>query len=265
MAAFLAVPATLGLAAPAAADTDPAPPFIDHVQWAHWGDLSSLRIYPTASGRAAAAQLLKPPAEIDEAWGEVLALAPDADTPGMRQQFVCHFRFAEIAEPGKTKTSAVTVETPDGAMLSLHDPLLKTHLEQAAGEPASLIQVARGVYDAMPVSIQTTAGHAALEAAHGCSLDIARFRINVIVESELAAVAWQGHRLAFGNEEDGAVVQCADPIARCVIVTIDPATGAKEPRVLRTVAQGFGNAYGIYAGPARPGLIRVGDPVRLVD
>ena len=172
---------------------------------------------------------------------------------------------ARFAEPGKTKTSAVTVETPDGAMLSLHDPLLKTHLEQAAGEPASLIQVARGVYDAMPVSIQTTAGHAALEAAHGCSLDIARFRINVIVESELAAVAWQGHRLAFGNEEDGAVVQCADPIARCVIVTIDPATGAKEPRVLRTVAQGFGNAYGIYAGPARPGLIRVGDPVRLVD
>jgi len=172
---------------------------------------------------------------------------------------------ARFAEPGKTKTSAVTVETPDGAMLSLHDPLLKTHLEQAAGEPASLIQVARGVYDAMPVSIQTTAGHAALEAAHGCSLDMARFRINVIVESELAAVEWQGQRLAFGNEEDGAVVQCADPIARCVIVTIDPATGAKEPRVLRTVAQGFGNAYGIYAGPARPGLIRIGDPVRLVD
>jgi uncharacterized protein YcbX len=172
---------------------------------------------------------------------------------------------ARFADPGKPKTSAVTVETPDGARVSLHDPLLKAHLEAAAGEPASLIQVARGVYDSMPVSIQSTAGHAALEAAHGSALAIDRFRINVIVESDLHATQWQGRRLAFGSEEDGAVVQCADPIARCVIVTIDPATGAKEPRVLRTVAQAFGNAYGVYAGPARPGLIRIGDPVRLVD
>jgi uncharacterized protein YcbX len=172
---------------------------------------------------------------------------------------------ARFADPAKPKTSAVLVETPDGATLSLHDPLLKGHLEAGAGEPASLIQVARGCYDSMPVSIQSTAGHAALEAAHGETLDINRFRINVIVESDLPAAHWQGRRLAFGSAEDGAVVQCADPIARCVIVTIDPVTGAKEPRVLRTVAQGFGNAYGIYAGPARPGLIRIGDAVRLVD
>lgn len=172
---------------------------------------------------------------------------------------------ARFADPAAPKRSAVLVETPDGAHVSLHDPVLRAHLETAAGEPAALIQVARGIYDSMPVSIQSSAGHAALEAAHGGTLDIDRFRINVIVESDLPAVEWQGQRLAFGNAEDGAVVQCADPIARCVIVTIDPATGAKEPRVLRTVAQAFGNAYGVYAGPARPGLIRVGDAVRLVD
>lgn len=90
------------MAAPAVADTNPAPPFIDHVTWADWGDLKSLRVYPTPAGREAAAQLLKPPSEIDEAWGEVLALAPDADLPGMRDQFVCHFRFAEFGQPGKT-------------------------------------------------------------------------------------------------------------------------------------------------------------------
>ena len=96
------VPAGLSLAVPAAADTNPAPPFIDHVTWANWGDLKSLRVYPTPAGRDAAAQLLKPPSEIDEAWGEVLALSPDADLPGMREQFVCHFRFAEFGQPGKT-------------------------------------------------------------------------------------------------------------------------------------------------------------------
>nr|WP_183517952.1 DUF2599 domain-containing protein [Mycolicibacterium sp. BK634] len=101
-AALVVVPIGLSLAAPAAADTTPAPPFIDHAQWVSWGDLKSLRVYPTPAGRQAAAALLKTPWEIDEAWGEVLALAPDADLPGMRDQFVCHFRFAEIAQPGKT-------------------------------------------------------------------------------------------------------------------------------------------------------------------
>jgi len=170
---------------------------------------------------------------------------------------------ARFADPGAPRSSAVMVETPDGALVPLHDPMLKAHLEQAAGEPAALIQVARGIYDSMPVSIQTSAGHAALEAAHGSRLDTRRFRINVEIESDLPATGFQGLRLAFGGDEDGARVQCADPIPRCVIVTIDPETGGKEPRLLRTIVQTFGNGYGIYASPARPGLIRVGDVVRV--
>ncbi len=172
---------------------------------------------------------------------------------------------ARFVDPGAPKTSAVLVDTPDGVALSLHDPLLRAHLEAAAGEPVALIQVARGVYDSMPISIQTSAGHAALEAAHGAPVDPKRFRINVTIDSDVPAAVLQGLRLVFGNEEDGARLQAADPIARCVIVTIDPRTGAKDPRILRTVAQAFGNSYGVYAGPARPGLIRLGDPVRVLD
>ena len=86
----------------AAADPAPSPPFIDHTQWVGDGRQTSLRVYPTASGREAAGQLGKTPAQIDEAWSEILALAPDADTPGMRSQFVCHWRLAEFAEPGKS-------------------------------------------------------------------------------------------------------------------------------------------------------------------
>ncbi len=80
-----------------------SPPFIDHTEWAHWGyqNLTSLRVYPTPSGRVAARQP-GTAAAADEAWAEVLAASPDADTAGMRAQFVCHWQFAEIAEPGKT-------------------------------------------------------------------------------------------------------------------------------------------------------------------
>ena len=43
----------LAFAPAAAADPVPAPPYVDHVEWAKWGDLSSLRVYPTAAGRQA--------------------------------------------------------------------------------------------------------------------------------------------------------------------------------------------------------------------
>lgn len=89
-----------GAANPALAPS-PQPPFVDHTQWVRWQGLPSLRVFPTPSGRAAAQRPGSAAAGVDEAWGEVLALAPDADTPGMRAQFVCHWQFAELAHPGK--------------------------------------------------------------------------------------------------------------------------------------------------------------------
>lgn len=90
------------LMAPAAgADDEFAPPFIDHTQWAKWGDLSSLRVYPTPTGREAAGTFGTGSLG-DEAWTEVLAMAPEADLPGMRDQFKCHWYLAEFGAPGKT-------------------------------------------------------------------------------------------------------------------------------------------------------------------
>lgn len=104
-AAAAVLPWALAFASQAAADPGPdltpSPPFIDYTQWVGSDGRASLQVYPTASGRSAAGQLGKTPAQIDEAWSEVLELAPDADTPGMRSQFVCHWRLAEFAEPGK--------------------------------------------------------------------------------------------------------------------------------------------------------------------
>ena len=88
--------AAVGAAVPARADA-PAPPYIDHTEWVHWADLTSLRVYPTTAGRAAPADFVR----AEEAWSEVLADAPDADLPGMRQQFDCHWHLAEFAVPGK--------------------------------------------------------------------------------------------------------------------------------------------------------------------
>lgn len=98
-AATLVLPlATAPLTSAAPAVTPP--PYVDHVEWAKWGDMSSLRVYPTASGRHTSGRPgTGGPAE--EAWAEVLTLSPDAAIAGMREQFVCHWQFAELIEPGK--------------------------------------------------------------------------------------------------------------------------------------------------------------------
>lgn len=88
----------------ALADTQdgPVPPFVDRASWVWFSDLPTLRVYPTAAGRTVAGKLGKTAAQTEEAWREVLTQAPDANTPGMRAQFICHWNFAELAHPGKT-------------------------------------------------------------------------------------------------------------------------------------------------------------------
>lgn len=87
-------------AAPAAADAG-SPGFVDHTEWVSYDGRTSLRVYPTPSARAAAVRL-DADGTGEQAWHEVLATAPDADTPGMRDQFLCHWSYAEFARPGKT-------------------------------------------------------------------------------------------------------------------------------------------------------------------
>lgn len=99
-AAALAAVALPVAVAPTASASPGSPPYIDHVTWAKWGDLSSLRVYPTATARKASGHA-GTEATAAAAWAEVLTLSPDAAIPGMQEQFLCHWNFAEFAEPGK--------------------------------------------------------------------------------------------------------------------------------------------------------------------
>ena len=55
--------------------------------------LTSLRVTPAETGRRFAS-----PAAMDAGWRQVLDAVPDADTPGMKEQYMCHVQFAPKKE-----------------------------------------------------------------------------------------------------------------------------------------------------------------------
>lgn len=171
---------------------------------------------------------------------------------------------ARFRDPANPRSSPVDVLTPGGSALALDDPSLLAEIADGAGCALGLLQSGRGLPDAMPVSIVSTATHGALDEAHGAPLDRRRFRGNILIDSDVRESEWRGGRLRFGSGTDGADLLMADPIPRCALITIDPDTGVRDPAVIRTVAQQFANLIGIYALPARPGVIRLGDAVYLV-
>ncbi|EGD55391.1 DUF2599 domain-containing protein [Gordonia neofelifaecis] len=72
------------------------PPYIASATWAETEVGPSLQIAPTPNGRKVSS-----PTAGDEAWREVLRIEPNADTPGMKAQFDCHWTFARIVQPDK--------------------------------------------------------------------------------------------------------------------------------------------------------------------
>ncbi|MFS4489945.1 DUF2599 domain-containing protein [Dietzia kunjamensis] len=90
-------PPAAGGPAPTERDSpSPVPPFIAAATWADSDYGVTLEVAPTDSGRRAWGA-----GDAEAAWQEVLRLAPDADTPGMWEQFECHWTWARLLEPDK--------------------------------------------------------------------------------------------------------------------------------------------------------------------
>lgn len=94
------------------------------------------------------------------------------------------------------------------------------------------------------------------------SLDVRRFRPNVVVDGDLEPFVEDGwHRITLGDVE----LRFADHCGRCVMTTVDPDTYAKGREPLRSLARHRrwdGEVwFGIQAVPVRPGRLALGAPV----
>jgi uncharacterized protein YcbX len=167
-----------------------------------------------------------------------------------------------FADPARPDASRTMVRTPAGDELDVVDPSLAARL----GGGARVIKQNRGVFDAMPLSLITTQSVDRMGALVGRSLDPQRFRPNLVVDAagdspQYPEDSWVGRELQIG----GMRMRVDQRDERCVIVTIDPSTSERDPRVLKTIGRERDACLGVYGSPVSLGRVAVGDPVVLVD
>jgi uncharacterized protein len=163
-----------------------------------------------------------------------------------------------FAEPARPDASPVLVRTPGGGELEVADPALAGEL----GSGVRVIKQDRGVFDTLPLSLLTTQALDGLGRLAGASLTAPRFRPNLVVDARgrgFPEDSWVGRVIRIG----GLRMRVDKRDQRCVMITIDPITLARNPAVLRAVARERDNQLGVYGSTVAPGQVEVGDPVEL--
>ena len=231
-----------------------------------FGIVASIARYPVKSMQA---ELLES-AALHWPWlhgDRQYAFVKDADTsafPWLTARDVPDLvRFTACYErPNDPDHSTVIVTDPRGNVFDVRSPALAELLSDAAGSKVRLLRLGRGCFDAMPISMLTTTMAAAVERAHGAAVAPERFRANLMIQLDDPASpepGWLGRSITVGAK--GACLDVGWTIPRCAMVAIDADTGARDPKIVRTVAQRFGNRVGVYCSVRQPGIISGGDAV----
>ncbi len=165
--------------------------------------------------------------------------------------------FVDPARPDKSPT---VVRTPAGAIVDVAEPALGAELSPGG---VRVIRQDRGIFDTFPLSLITTQTIDRLSETVGAKLDVQRFRPNLLVEAvgetPFPEDSWVGRILRIG----GMRMRVDKRDGRCVVITIDPATGERNPAILRSVARDRQGCLGVYGSTVEPGRVSLNDPVLL--
>jgi uncharacterized protein len=164
-----------------------------------------------------------------------------------------------LRSPDRPDKSAIEVRAPDGRVYDLADPRLAGEL----GAGVTVMRLDRGLFDAMPISVITTATASALCGLAGVPVNELRFRPNIVITpasgAPYAEDGWVGSTLRIGE----VAVRVDRRDSRCVTVNVNPATGQPDGSVLKVIGQHRRTYAGVYGTTVTPGRLEVGDGVTI--
>jgi uncharacterized protein len=137
-------------------------------------------------------------------------------------------------------------------------------LSAKAGEEVRLLQVRRGAFDSMPVSLMTSGTGRQIDERLGRALDLRRLRSNIVIATDgVGEESWLGATLRFGAGAHSPRLRHSHRIERCVVPTIDPECAVRDATILRLLVEDCGNQIGACGAIEARGAITVGNPVYL--
>jgi len=139
-----------------------------------------------------------------------------------------------------------------------NDPSVAADVVRIVGPGSRLVRDESATrFDVLPLLIATDGAVAAF------GYDGRRLRPNILIGGVdgLDERAWEGRYLEIG----GVVIAIRDLRGRCVMTTYDPDTLEQDREVLESIVERFGGRLALNAGVVKGGVLRLGDPVKLID
>jgi len=168
----------------------------------------------------------------------------------------------EDGAPGDLPTH---VRTPDGEEMPVFGEDLAAEVGRRHGALVEMMQLKHGIFDEASLSVIALDTMSEIGRLAGRSLDVRRFRPNVVVRllrpAPFQEDEWVGGVLSFGEGDDAPAMAVTMRDVRCSMVCLDPDTASSAPEVLKAVVHEHENTAGIYGTVTRIGRLAVGQPL----
>jgi len=180
-------------------------------------------------------------------------------------------REGDACEDGAQGDLPTHVCTPDGQEMPVFAEELAAEVGRRYGAPVQMMQLRHGIFDEASISVIASDTVREIGRLAGQSLDIRRFRPNVVVRSlrpvPFQEDEWLGGVLSFGkkddDDDDAPAIAVTTRDVRCSMVNLDPDTATPAPEVLKAVVRVHQNTAGIYGAVTRIGRLAVGQTIFL--
>jgi len=130
-----------------------------------------------------------------------------------------------------------------------------------------MMQVRHGIFDEASISVIASDTVRENGRLAGRSLDVRRFRPNVVVRLPRSVPfqedEWLGGVLSFGEADDAPAITVTMRDVRCSMVNLDPDSASPAPEVMKAVVRAHQNTAGIYGAVTRIGQLAVGQTILL--
>ncbi len=163
--------------------------------------------------------------------------------------------------------SPTHVRTPEGRALELRGEDLREEIVRRHRNEVQLMELNQGIFDVAIISLINLATISGIERESGRSLDVRRFRPNILIETygdePFSEDQWVGKVLVFGEDADGPAISITLLDQRCVMINLDPETAQADPSVLKAVVRLNRNNAGVYGTVIKAGRLFIGQKIYL--